>query len=443
VVGKTDKKKMDWELGIFGLAGLLSKLERLESSIKSERWRGGALHALSGATKAAILYIVPLLILKRKKLTLSQWRHAVAVAAFVASIRSVDYALRPDSTTVLPGSTRGEQNEREQEQEVNNDTADDNGGANDNVKANNANTSSKTVNRQNDENVVVDDDDDVDDHESKDPLRRWRFAIAGALGAVVLSSLDNEFVSSLLLSWTVVRALRCLVPAVNYGPTAFMCLSAGQILSSWIAAPNAVDPSYFRFLTIHGGQSKQTMATLLALPRDLCVTHPGLGCHEHLAVFWPEGFGRALKVYSPLYLAFFLFSRQKLAALPRLAGNVARSSAFLATYCTLAWYSGCLFYRVSPQVSRAKLFVHCMLAGLATLIERPGRRTELASYCCTYALHSIYLQLRKRNLVRPSQSLGTLTFAISLAIILHNHSALPSFLTSWLFALTRQIVRPS
>lgn len=198
--------------------------------------------------------------------------------------------------------------------------------------------------------------------------------VAGGVGALIGLALDPSLAESQLFSiWLLVRAVRCIAPTFPHASTITMCISSSQILSSYIKAPNHLDGSYYRFLKIHGGQGKETLHTLLTRNdiTSICsVIHPGQSCSKYWVTFFFQEFRRAMKVYAPLYVVFFLFSRSKNIAF--LVQNLLRSSAFLALYCTIAWVSGCIYHRIFPNtpISRATLFTHASFSGLATLVER-------------------------------------------------------------------------
>lgn len=198
--------------------------------------------------------------------------------------------------------------------------------------------------------------------------------VAGAIGALAGVALDPSLAESQLFSiWLLVRAVRCIAPTIPHAATAAMCISASQILSSYIKAPNHLDSSYYRFLKIHGGQGKETLHTLLTrddITKICTVIHPGKSCTHYWFIFFFQEFRRAMKVYAPLYVVFFLFSRSK--NITFLVQNLLRSSAFLALYCTLAWISGCVFHKFfrNTPISRTTLFLHASFSGLATLVER-------------------------------------------------------------------------
>lgn len=117
-----------------------------------------------------------------------------------------------------------------------------------------------------------------------------------------------------------------------------------------------------------------------------------MSCYAHVPHFFWESLPRSLKVYVPVFLLSFLFSNKRNVFYT--IENILRSTAFLSTYCTLSWFSNCMYCKLdsSPQ-TQAKFMKHCWVAGIATLIERPSRQNELAAYCLTYGtpLHPLLL----------------------------------------------------
>jgi len=257
--------------------------------------------------------------------------------------------------------------------------------------------------------------------------------VAGAVGGLCGVILDPTLAESQLFAiWLLVRAIRCITPHIPFASTFTMCLSASQILSSYARAPKELDGAYYKFLKIHGGLPKENLHVLLTKNdiKNLCtITHPGKTCKKYLFGFFFEEFQRAMRVYVPLYVVFFIFSRSK--NIKFLVENLLRSSAFLAAYCTLAWGSGCLFHRIFPNtfVSRKSLFFHTFVSGLATLIERRNRRNELAAYCATYALDSIMKSITASDTIPEIPYFTPFIFCIALAILVKHRKQQP-----WIFS---------
>merc|ERR1712188_296039 len=216
-------------------------------------------------------------------------------------------------------------------------------------------------------------------------LGKYRRVIGGILASMAALIIDRDLCSPLSAFWLMVRAIRAMVPPnalPSWTPILSLCLASGQILSCWIAAPDELDPSYLRFLNHQGGQSREGMERLRALPQGICdIIHPGMGYSSHFLWYFFTGFRRALRIYIPLSIIMFLISKKK--SLRDLAVNLTRSTSFLALYCAIAFSSGCLLYRNFPGVSRSKLFLHTFSSGIAAFVERPSRQVELAGYVST------------------------------------------------------------
>lgn len=275
-----------------------------------------------------------------------------------------------------------------------------------------------------------------------------------------------------------------------------MCASAGQILSTWLAAPSQVDAQYRAFLDTFGGKKGlapvsvplpdgsrgesvypailQWAETKAVIPPHVSacdVFHSGehRACWTHFAKFTGEGILRAARMYAALHTVFLLiqiarrtmrreptdgddgddksrsssssaprrFVKLLWASLPALAIRIAKSSLFLSLYCSSAWLTACLAYKyVYSHVSRATLASHTWFAGVPVLLEAPSRQLELASYCAVYAVDITWRQLNAifgRSTARPDLVVGALIF--SAAVLMHNHRQHGQFISGWLLQL--------
>lgn len=248
--------------------------------------------------------------------------------------------------------------------------------------------------------------------------------------------------NNLLVFWILVRSLYNALPSVGpFGPVIFMCLSTSQLLSSWIKAPHDLNSyeapsissqplrSYLAFLDWQSGIMKVDRVWASKpgrnIPRPCFLVHPNQvsipkitlliysqNCEEHAVYFFVDSLFRALRLYFPLHFMLTAMSKDK--SVPYFLENLIRSSVFLAGYCSAACvsqflsfqiiiilgYSACTVHRVLPRVSvsRLSLMLHVWVAGLFILLERPRRQVELAMYCSTYALDSVYRFIRTTEL---------------------------------------------
>jgi len=263
-------------------------------------------------------------------------------------------------------------------------------------------------------------------------IYKYPSQLAGCIGGIIGILLDPSLAESQLFSiWLLVRAIRCITPTIPYSSTITMCIAASQILSSYARAPTHLDSNYLKFLNIHGGQNKQTLHILRTskdIKRLCTIIHPDSYCSTFLLQFFIDEFKRAIRLYAPLYVVFFLFSRSK--NVSYLVQNLIRSSTFLSLYCTLAWSSGCLFHRIIPvSVSRFSLFSHAWVAGLATLLERENRRSELAVYCMTYAVDSVAKTCTDSDIIPKIPYITHIIFSIALGLLVRHRKQQP-----WIFS---------
>eukprot|EP00899_Mesostigma_viride_P008767 jgi/Mesvir1/17892/Mv12962-RA.2 len=223
---------------------------------------------------------------------------------------------------------------------------------------------------------------------------RWRSAIAGAAAGPCLLLTGAKSKHYSMATYILVRATVllgrcglkyessrrwCAPLGWSHGDVLLTCLSASQILYSWICMPSTLPSSYVHFLNIHGGKPLEVVSTLrhmathgskVPLPAPLLadlvgawakqgidaaprlsphmaipcqVIHPGRGCVSHLGSFMRESYGRSLPVYLPVYFVPALIIHRKallskpLEILSKALIGTLRSSLFLSLYCALAW----------------------------------------------------------------------------------------------------------
>ncbi|KAL6075939.1 hypothetical protein QOT17_003249 [Balamuthia mandrillaris] len=336
-------------------------------------------------------------------------------------------------------------------------------------------------------------------------LQRYRHAVQGGTAMATTLWVDPSLGSSTVVLWCLIRAVSSLLPpALSNHPAApviVMMLSAGQILSTWIFQPKELDPTYRRFLDYQGDKKRKFIKNALASPSVFVnggrsVFHPNESVLGHARRFWMSNFPKAFSLYLPLHSAFFLWSVLGKLFNPRSRGNssgsssdssssspaststlpisraspwwrraqsvlreavpvyisnLMRSSAFLATYCTVAWASCYPYYtflwwlnrhittpsyRFVLRPTRGPTMFYCMIAGLAVLIEKPRRRSMLAAYCLTYALDSLYRGLLRHTTVRPSPLVAFVLMTFSAAVMVQHHRNQPAFLIKWLLGIS-------
>lgn len=228
---------------------------------------------------------------------------------------------------------------------------------------------------------------------------RYHTAIAAGLSCLVAQTVDRtlsktfpsdihahsaptlieimEKDTELILCWMVVRAVRfcydwgSLLPP-KLIPFFFMSLSSAHILSSWVCAPDEIDPLYLRFLYIHGGHPRHLLLYLGGpnRPRFHCTAlHPSETCSHFSFRFFKQSLRRSTKLYFPLSVLMVLASRDR--SLLRFLTTFFNSTMFLTTYCTSALVLGCFIYKFVPGSgwNRLTLLCHTWTSGLALIFE--------------------------------------------------------------------------
>jgi hypothetical protein len=149
--------------------------------------------------------------------------------------------------------------------------------------------------------------------------------------------------------------------------------------------------------------------------------------------FFVAGMRRAVPVYLPIHVLGLVMAKHK--SLWTFAENMLRSCLFLSLYCADAWLGVCLISSISPGMTRAKLCLGSSVAGLAVVLERPGRRVELAHYCAAQAINCLWRMLLLRGFVRSRAELCGPLLSLAMALVLATLENQPQFLIQTLLGL--------
>lgn len=268
---------------------------------------------------------------------------------------------------------------------------------------------------------------------------------------------------------------RGLVPNVPHVDAALMSVASAQVLWTWLFNREALTPSYRRFLDVQGGKPREALqglqdlftrgavdavsvnamrARLGAKPlpaaalRSSCqVLHPlDASCSASFAQFWIRAFVRALRVYLPVYVVpalLFGFKRCLHAPLPtvrHVAVGVARSAAFLASYCSMGYGGVCLQENVVQARHHLVGAFAGALCGVTVMLEKKARRIELALYVLSHALESFYRTWWRKLGLRPVPHFESLLFCASVATILHTLEVRPELVRPSYRSLLRKLV---
>lgn len=160
-------------------------------------------------------------------------------------------------------------------------------------------------------------------------------------------------------------------------------------------------------------------------------------------------------MYVPVYaVSIALVQRSQIFRDPqrviwRAALGVARSSLFLSAYCSSAWLSTCLLHHIAGKrpITRTTITACTLLPGLASLIEKPSRRTELAIYCLGLALQSAGRRASRSGKAPRLRRVDALLISLSSATIMHCYLRHPETFGAkyknvfdWIFGADAEIV---
>jgi hypothetical protein len=270
-------------------------------------------------------------------------------------------------------------------------------------------------------------------------IRKNRISLAAFLAAFGGLAVDGELQnSSIVTLWSLIRAVRTQMPSSMLGPTALMCFSSGIIVPTYLFARDEMNKIYGHFILRQSDKSLQQLNKVASGVTSVCeFIHPGMSCPYHGVWYIWSGFVRSLRIYAPVFgIAFILNPKRNVI---HTLMNICRSSMFLSLYVAFAWLSGCVlnsFYQY--EYARWPLFFQLSVCGLATLVERPDRQAELASYCFTYALDCLYLGLVKRQYLVHSNRRNALLIALSLGVVFRHVEQQPKPLMDFFFRLNEK-----
>lgn len=284
---------------------------------------------------------------------------------------------------------------------------------------------------------------------------------------------DSSFLRRYTPEWlaehadTVVFSLSCLeiMFAWFYEPSRLP-----RAYNTWISKTAQLDPNVVLVLRLlykgditYGVQGPYThllraRAAQLGMPAELgdpafvekvpCELYHGrvggaslFNCEIHGAWRWWISFKNALKIYTPVFLIpTVLFRRKSMLKDPMssflyIAKSSMRSSAFLATFVAIIYYSVCMVRSragpaLFPRLPKGTFdnfyapFVGCLLCGLSVLIETKHRRGEMALYVAPRAVFAFYERMsaskgaEQRALSHRREFTEIMIFASSMGVVM-------------------------
>lgn len=273
-------------------------------------------------------------------------------------------------------------------------------------------------------------------------LNRSAPFFAGAAGAIATTAIDPSFVSSLFVTWWCVRALRSL-PAVaafqasRYGPALVMCAATDVLAPAGFDTPQDHQVSYRKVRALPAFPSiwvssslRQFFDTFFQVNGDSVERFrhppPGVSIAQNLVATSGTPFWRwqmlylwrvalqAVRIYAPLHLVWAVFRLPARTPLRVLFSNTLRSTAFLTAYVvSLQVILLTNSQLVGGRPQRAQLHLWCWISGLSVLLERSSRQAELAFFCASQAVNSLYNHAKRVGLVQPSHAVGVALLALA------------------------------
>mmetsp|Transcript_24268 Transcript_24268/g.67984 ORF Transcript_24268/g.67984 Transcript_24268/m.67984 type:complete len:411 (-) Transcript_24268:102-1334(-) len=262
-------------------------------------------------------------------------------------------------------------------------------------------------------------------------INKYRRGISGWVASVLALAVDGFSLTenSVFVTYIVTRAVwysttekvNLLPEKLEFlYPVIVMCLTASQILSSYVCdAPN-MDPSYHNFLKWQG-QRDPRFFKYYRYPyasSNVELSHAGMGAVESLIYFFKDGLFHAARLYWPIHLFINFVSRN--GSPLRFATGLTRSSVFLSAYCTIAWAVIFGYRHLFPYHTLTRFFLHVILTlpGLPILVEDKRRQALIAAYCATYALDDIYKTFLHHFGLRHTRRFGTILTVCSVGIVM-------------------------
>jgi hypothetical protein len=259
--------------------------------------------------------------------------------------------------------------------------------------------------------------------------------IAGAAGAATCSVIDNSYVSSLFLIWWLFRSLRTL-EAVNefqqskWGPTILMCASAEFLAPPALFSLEDHHVSYQKFLAPFWTAAGDRYEQFSQPPKGVTIGTNLVGPNGSMVHWWMRYVygvvAQTVKVYFPLHLVWGLFRLPAWTPPSVILSNTARSSAFLSAYVlslqALLLANSSLAKGLPP---RWQVHLWTWASGFSVLLERTNRQAELAFFCASHAVNSLYNHAKRRGIVRPNFALGMILGMFATGLIMKHNAERP------------------
>ncbi|KAJ5925075.1 hypothetical protein N7454_007714 [Penicillium verhagenii] len=166
---------------------------------------------------------------------------------------------------------------------------------------------------------------------------------------------------------------------------------------------------------------------VVPIPCEMVHMGAGPNCEKHALLRFARTFKFACATYIPLQIVLRLRGTKSPAALGRAVSDAARSSAFLASFVSLFYYSVCLARtRLGPRIFDSKTVTPlmwdsglcvgagCLMCGWSVLVEKARKRQELALFVAPRAAATVLPRLYNKKY----QYRERIAFSVSAAILI-------------------------
>ena len=248
-------------------------------------------------------------------------------------------------------------------------------------------------------------------------LHKHSPVVAGCAAAAVAVSVDPSFVSSVFVIWWAMRALRTLpivqtqVEQRKYGPLAVMGVASAFLAPAALAAPEEHHVSYRRFLQGFFEASGTPFEKFQRPDAGLSIGQTIAG--DSSIVPWFARYcvfvsWNAFKLYAPLHLVWALLRLPSLTDPRVIVSNTGRSVAFLSAYVCGMMAMLLVHSHFVKTPPRWQVSLWTPIPTVSLLVERPNRQAELAFFCLSHAVNSVYNHFRLAGVLKPNNVVGTL-----------------------------------
>eukprot|EP00897_Mesotaenium_endlicherianum_P006990 jgi/Mesen1/6319/ME000326S05458 len=268
--------------------------------------------------------------------------------------------------------------------------------------------------------------------------------LAGSVAGLSVLALDDAGKRRMFALYLLARVAQCAFnSAESEGKLAVLggherkhvdmlmfCAATAQIMYAYVMRPESLPESYWDFIVRTGPMPKPVLqavrescrgkivdsTSLAAAMRQRTRAPLGIGphpsiipcsilhpqsssCVRHNGVAMRDTFQKTFPLYMSLTLVPFVFMQAPLKTAANATKSAVRSTAFISAFVGIYQGVVCLQRKVAERDHKLTYWLAGALAGLSALLEKPGRRSELALYTLPRAVDSLWYILINKHLL--------------------------------------------